>query len=70
LQTWNTGISRSIRLGEHALSRASRLARPGYIALACDLHGDRQISHDMNLVKPILEELRSDVPAFGRTPCA
>lgn len=48
-------------LGEHALLRASRLASLGYVALACDLHGARQMFHDMKQVRPILELLRSDV---------
>jgi dienelactone hydrolase len=48
-------------LGEHALSRASRLAGLGYVALACDLHGGREVIRDMNQVMAILGSLRGDV---------
>ncbi|MGA8146024.1 MAG: dienelactone hydrolase family protein [Gallionellaceae bacterium] len=48
-------------LGEHALSRAKHLASLGYVALACDLHGGRQMIHDFNEVRPILGSLRNDV---------
>lgn len=48
-------------LGEHALSRAKRLAGLGYVALACDLHGGRQMIHDFNQVRPILGLLRNEV---------
>ena len=48
-------------LGEHALSRAKRLASLGYVALACDFHGGRQMIHDMNQVRPILASLRNDL---------
>ena len=30
-------------LGEHAISRAERLAKEGFVALACDLHGDGRV---------------------------
>lgn len=48
-------------LGEHALSRAERLANLGYVALACDYHGDRQMFQDFTLIKPILETLRNEL---------
>jgi dienelactone hydrolase len=48
-------------LGEHALSRARRLASLGYVALACDLHGDRKIIRDMDQVMAIVGPLRGDV---------
>jgi dienelactone hydrolase len=48
-------------LGEHALSRAARLASLGYVALACDLHGGREVIRDMDRVMPILGALRRDV---------
>lgn len=48
-------------LGEHALSRAKRLANLGYVALACDLHGGRQMIHDFNQIRPILLSLRNEV---------
>ncbi len=48
-------------LGQHALSRAEQLASLGYVALACDWHGGRQMIHDFNQVRPILGLLRNDV---------
>ncbi len=47
-------------LGEHAISRARRLAEMGYAALACDLHGERKMIEDMDKVMPILTALRAD----------
>jgi dienelactone hydrolase len=34
-------------LGAHAISRAERLAALGYVALACDLHGDGRMIEDL-----------------------
>lgn len=34
-------------LGEHAISRAERLAALGYVALACDLHGNGRLIDDL-----------------------
>src|SRR3954452_21813856 len=34
-------------LGEHAISKAQRLAGLGYVALACDLHGDGRVVDDL-----------------------
>ncbi len=48
-------------LGEHALARAERLANLGYVALACDVHGARELIRDMALVRPLLASLRSEV---------
>jgi dienelactone hydrolase len=46
-------------LGEHAISRAERLAKLGYAALACDIHGDGRFTPDldeaMGLLKPLYE---------------
>lgn len=47
-------------LGEHALGRAERLAGLGYVALACDLHGGRQVFDSFDLLGPLLAPLRSD----------
>jgi dienelactone hydrolase len=46
--------------GEHALSRAERLAQLGYVALACDLHGDGRVFGELNEVMPLIEPLRAD----------
>jgi dienelactone hydrolase len=47
-------------LGDHAKSRAERLAGLGYAALACDLHGEEKIFSDigvvMGLVGPLMAE--------------
>jgi dienelactone hydrolase len=47
-------------LGDHAKARAERLAKLGYVALACDLHGDAQILSDladvMGAIGPLLQE--------------
>jgi dienelactone hydrolase len=48
-------------LGEHAMERAERLATEfGYVALACDLHGDRKVISDLGQVMPLLQPLRTD----------
>jgi dienelactone hydrolase len=47
-------------LGEHAKSRAERLAGLGYIALACDLHGEGRIFSDLKEVMALIEPLRAD----------
>lgn len=49
-------------LGDHARSRARRLAEQGYAALACDLHGEGQVIDDLPTVMGLLEPLRSDPP--------
>ena len=48
-------------LGEHALSRASRLSSLGYVALACDIYGGRLMYRDMNEARPVMAELRGNV---------
>jgi len=48
-------------LGDHAISRAERVAKLGYVALACDLHGDRRIINDMQQVIGLIGSLRSEV---------
>ena len=46
-------------LGEHAIARARRLAELGYVALACDLHGDGRVVEGLEeaigLLKPLFE---------------
>ena len=49
---------------EHAISRARRLAELGYVALACDLHGDRRLIEDLAEVMPIINALRADAPSI------
>lgn len=51
-------------LGEHALMRARRLAELGYVALACDLHGERR-SVGMEQAMAFVGVLRED-PARTR----
>lgn len=45
-------------LSEHAISRAQRLAELGYVALACDLHGEGQLIDELpqaiGLIKPLM----------------
>jgi dienelactone hydrolase len=50
-------------LGEHAISRAKRLAGLGYIALACDLHGNGEtfvMPQQMEQVLALLAPLREN----------
>jgi len=47
-------------LSQHAKTQAQRLAELGYIALACDLHGEGKLFPDLKSVSPILESLRSE----------
>jgi dienelactone hydrolase len=47
-------------LGEHAIERAERLARLGYVALASDLHGHRQTVFDREKITSLLGELRGN----------
>jgi dienelactone hydrolase len=47
-------------LGDHAKSRARRLAELGYAALAADLHGDATLIEDLGAVMPLINELRAD----------
>jgi dienelactone hydrolase len=52
-------------LGDHAKSRAARLAGLGYVALACDLHGDGRIVHELNEALALVTPLRAE-PARAR----
>src|SRR3569833_3177473 len=48
-------------LGEHAMERAERLASElGYVALACDLHGERKVISDFAQMMPLLQAVRTD----------
>ena len=46
-------------LGAHAVGRARRLAEMGYVALACDLHGEGRVM-DLAEVMPVIGAMRSD----------
>ena len=56
-------------LSEHAMSRAERLAGMGYVALACDLHGDGRIVDDLQAAVGLLQPLLAD-PARTRARAA
>jgi dienelactone hydrolase len=45
-------------LGEHAKESARRLAKKGYVACACDLHGEGQVITDFNILGPLLGSMR------------
>ena len=47
-------------LGEHAISRARRLAELGHVALACDLHGDGRLVDDLQQAIGLLQPLFAD----------
>jgi dienelactone hydrolase len=47
-------------LGEHAISRAERLAALGYVALACDLHGEGRVIDDLQQAIGLIGPLMSD----------
>jgi dienelactone hydrolase len=47
-------------LSEHAKARAERLATLGYIALACDLHGDGKLYDALDAVMGLIGPLRQD----------
>ena len=48
-------------LGEHATSRAERIASElGYVALACDLHGEQRVYDKLDEVLRLVEPLRAD----------
>jgi dienelactone hydrolase len=47
-------------LGDHALTRAEQIAALGYVAFACDLHGDRIVHDDLNEVMTALGALKSE----------
>jgi dienelactone hydrolase len=56
-------------LSEHALSRAQRLAAMGYVALACDIHGDARLvaklDDAVSLLKPLYDD-RTRMQARGQ----
>jgi dienelactone hydrolase len=47
-------------LNQHALSRAERLASMGYVALACDLHGEALVVQDLKQSIAMLDDLYAD----------
>jgi len=47
-------------LGDHAKSRARRLAEHGYVALAGDLHGDGKVFSSLPEIMPAITALRDD----------
>ena len=47
-------------LGQHAISRAERLAALGYVALACDLHGDGRVVDDLQEAIGLLQPMFAD----------
>ena len=44
-------------LSDHARSRAQRLAEMGYVALACDLHGEALLEQDLNTAMGLITVL-------------
>lgn len=56
-------------LGQHALAQAERLTSLGYVALACDLHGQARYIDEMEKMMALLGPLSQDagrVRAIGR----
>lgn len=47
-------------IGDHVFARAERLAALGYVALACDLHGDGEYIDDLTVATTRLEPLFAD----------
>lgn len=47
-------------LNEHAIGRAEQLAELGYIALACDLHGQGAVINDLGSAMSMLQPLFDD----------
>ncbi len=47
-------------LGKHALGRAERLAKMGFVALACDLHGDARLVTELQEAVGLLQPLFAD----------
>jgi dienelactone hydrolase len=56
-------------LGQHAISRAERLAKLGYVALACDLHGKGLVVDDLQEAIGLLQPLLA-APARTRARAA
>lgn len=52
-------------LGDHAISRAQRLASLGYVALACDLHGEGAVIEELPAAIALLQPLYAE-PARTR----
>lgn len=52
-------------LGDHAISRAQRLASLGYVALACDLHGEGAVIDELPAAIALLQPLYAE-PARTR----
>jgi dienelactone hydrolase len=52
-------------LDAHAVSRAERLAALGYVAIACDLHGEGRVIDDLQEATTQLQPLFED-PARSR----
>ncbi|MFZ1425538.1 MAG: dienelactone hydrolase family protein, partial [Geminicoccaceae bacterium] len=47
-------------LGDHAISRAQRLASLGYVALACDLHGEGAVIDELPAAIALLQPLYAE----------
>jgi dienelactone hydrolase len=47
-------------LGDHARSKAEKLAELGYVALACDIHGDGKTITDMEEVMGVVGALKAN----------
>lgn len=47
-------------LSDHARNRAQRLAEMGYIALACDLHGEAALHQDLSTAMSLIGVLMAD----------
>lgn len=47
-------------LSEHAIGRAERLASMGYVALACDLHGNAHLEDDLQAALGLLKPMYAD----------
>jgi dienelactone hydrolase len=47
-------------LNEHAIERAERLASMGYVALACDLHGNARVVEELGAAISMVEGLNAD----------
>lgn len=55
-------FSDAFGVGEHALSAARRLAELGYVALACDLHGEGRIVGDFDEAMGVIAMLADNLP--------
>ncbi len=47
-------------LSDHARGRAQRLAQMGYVAMACDLHGEAHLEPDLNTAIGLITRLMED----------